>query len=572
MTSTTNGFDPRRLLVLAYALLWPPFLILASRKSFQVDVLGWWSYRAFAIVAAYATLLLVATVIVIRGWRTPSTERFWLARLVRRLRQSKLLSVFAGVAPVLLWMLVVGYLGVIRVTPTLPLIVSLLDLAALVAVWEISLAFSERPATEQRQLILRLSVTLFGLMIAFVLVETAAAVLRLGQYATWEINPKSLNVRFHTDDFDVRVVTNNQGLREPQEVAASHDGKYRIVVVGDSMTFGWGVESDESYPRVAETLLREKYGITNVEVINMGKPGANPNEYLRFIRQYASQFNPDLIVLGFLIGNDCPVFSPAQLESEVEVNERLRQHVAASQEDFVKRALWKSYLVRLLDTAVYRRLQHLEQVGTTGRPGPIFGEPNPLDPVTLEQQIRRLPQPNLARARLERLSANGWIDRGLNWRMNPWLLRSVILNPGGAADTLAVRPETETKMNFEWLLCEKLILEMKSAAAEMGSELVVLAIPNAHLVSPRWVRFLGDLGCDTNDAMTQSQVINDRLRDFCRRNGLQCIDPLDRFRKEFAAGQTLYLTTDDHMSPLGYHLLGEELATGLKRRIKDSSQ
>ena len=147
--------------------------------------------------------------------------------------------------------------------------------------------------------------------------------------------------------------------------------------------------------------------------------------------------------------------------------------------------------------------------------------------------------------------------------MNPWLMRAIILHPAGAADSLAVRPETFEIMQHEWRLCEGLLREMQTTADEMDIALVILAIPNAHLVSRRWVDFLQQRGCEVNDQMTTSRIVNDWLAEFCAQEGIHSVDPLATFRERQDAGKELYLRTDDHMTRAGHELLGQALAAAI---------
>ena len=92
---------------------------------------------------------------------------------------------------------------------------------------------------------------------------------------------------------DVR--TNSKGLRDDREYDYEKKN-FRIVILGDSMTFGNGVNIEESYPEY----LRELFSNQNVEVINLGVPGYGiNNEYLSFIEE-GSKYNPNIILIGYV--------------------------------------------------------------------------------------------------------------------------------------------------------------------------------------------------------------------------------------------------------------------------------
>ena len=83
-----------------------------------------------------------------------------------------------------------------------------------------------------------------------------------------------------------QIRTNSQGLRGGE---LGKKSGYRILCVGESVTFGWGVEEDETYPARLSVEL-------NVEVINAGVPAQKPIHMANWIRLYAKQYEPDLIL------------------------------------------------------------------------------------------------------------------------------------------------------------------------------------------------------------------------------------------------------------------------------------
>lgn len=69
-----------------------------------------------------------------------------------------------------------------------------------------------------------------------------------------------------------------------------------IVLLGDSMIYGHGVEEDET----AAAFLR---GLTGSRVVNMGITGGSPVHYLAYVRNFALPLEPEVIVV-FTFGND----------------------------------------------------------------------------------------------------------------------------------------------------------------------------------------------------------------------------------------------------------------------------
>jgi len=95
------------------------------------------------------------------------------------------------------------------------------------------------------------------------------------------------------------VISNDQSLREAHPVPfAKPPGQTRILFLGDSCTFGYGVAHDEAFPHVVESILREKSG-KEVECINAGVPGYTLFQGYRYLATEGLRYQPDLVVLNF---------------------------------------------------------------------------------------------------------------------------------------------------------------------------------------------------------------------------------------------------------------------------------
>jgi hypothetical protein len=97
-------------------------------------------------------------------------------------------------------------------------------------------------------------------------------------------------------------VLNSRGLRT-HEYADERSGGLRIVAIGDSFTWG-AVPFRDTWPVRLQSTLRRTLDRQDVEVISLGVPGAGPKFYLRMWEIEGRRLQPDLVVLGFFIGND----------------------------------------------------------------------------------------------------------------------------------------------------------------------------------------------------------------------------------------------------------------------------
>lgn len=89
------------------------------------------------------------------------------------------------------------------------------------------------------------------------------------------------------------VSTNSLGFRN-REISDKHG--LRIVCVGDSVTFGWGVEAEDSYPAQLELLLQKNY--PTIEVINTGVPALKPEHIQGYIQSFVRTVQPDLLIIA----------------------------------------------------------------------------------------------------------------------------------------------------------------------------------------------------------------------------------------------------------------------------------
>ena len=89
-----------------------------------------------------------------------------------------------------------------------------------------------------------------------------------------------------------RVRVSAQGLRDRSFELPKPTGARRLVCLGDSTTFGWGVEEDEGWCGRLESLLGPPW-----ETVNLGVPGQNTSQEVRRLATQGLRFEPDIVVL-----------------------------------------------------------------------------------------------------------------------------------------------------------------------------------------------------------------------------------------------------------------------------------
>ena len=96
-----------------------------------------------------------------------------------------------------------------------------------------------------------------------------------------------------------RIENNSSGFRGPEvRSARSAESAYRILCIGDSVTFGFNADQDDSYPAQLARLLRAKQPDRDFEIINAGVPGWTWLQGVRFLEREGLALEPDLVIIS----------------------------------------------------------------------------------------------------------------------------------------------------------------------------------------------------------------------------------------------------------------------------------
>jgi hypothetical protein len=120
-------------------------------------------------------------------------------------------------------------------------------------------------------------------------------------HSGWAVQP---NLCYHhrTPEFAIEVHTNSQGFR----VSAAHeeysvqrdDSRYRVLLLGPSFAFAWGVNYEDSVAALLPQYLKAGgfAGGREIEVINHGIPSLPPANNLRWYKAVGRDYRPDLVI------------------------------------------------------------------------------------------------------------------------------------------------------------------------------------------------------------------------------------------------------------------------------------
>jgi len=173
----------------------------------------------------------------------------------------------------------------------------------------------------------RLALSLVAIFVSLLLLEAGTRVFNPQDLAYWDSRPfrriaatsphfieNIPNTRARFIGVPVRI--NSMGLRGDEIAVPKSPNSIRVLAVGDSITFGYGVPVEQTYSKVLEKQLNEtaREGI-RYEVLNAGTLGGSLGDYLHFLNQKAEVLQPDVVIIGLTL-NDILVYSEAGDVSE----------------------------------------------------------------------------------------------------------------------------------------------------------------------------------------------------------------------------------------------------------------
>ncbi|MGH7769350.1 MAG: GDSL-type esterase/lipase family protein [Candidatus Binatia bacterium] len=115
-------------------------------------------------------------------------------------------------------------------------------------------------------------------------------------------------------EYSAEILVNSLGFRGPEISAAKKPGIVRVLFLGDSFTFGHGLDENETLPfLVGEALERAQPG--RFEVVNGGVYGYSTGDQLNLLKKFGLPLEPDIVVVLFMTNDLSDNFNQYKLES-----------------------------------------------------------------------------------------------------------------------------------------------------------------------------------------------------------------------------------------------------------------
>ena len=164
--------------------------------------------------------------------------------------------------------------------------------------------------TKSRGMLINVSLIILSILFALVLSEIALRLVgfvplyvsperdQFWEYDSllgWEHEPGQEGI-FETQQFRTSVQINDKGLRDRPHTYERQNDQERILVLGDSFAWGYGVEESERFSQLLEKSI-------DVEVINAGVSGYSTDQELLWYQNEGNKYDTDLVLL-VVTGND----------------------------------------------------------------------------------------------------------------------------------------------------------------------------------------------------------------------------------------------------------------------------
>jgi lysophospholipase L1-like esterase len=161
---------------------------------------------------------------------------------------------------------------------------------------------------------------------------------RPSYYTDWEPVPGASGVGALGETYFI----NADGYRGEQRSVQKQPGVTRIITIGDSFTYGMGVNLEDTYPKQMETILNRNG--ERFKVLNFGVIGYNMWQYNELLARKALSYQPDIIILALYQNDLKQPRPPYETDPDYRPHNPFAQPAATEQQGIMGRsALWNLF-------------------------------------------------------------------------------------------------------------------------------------------------------------------------------------------------------------------------------------
>ena len=280
------------------------------------------------------------------------------------------------------------------------------------------------------------------------------------------------------------------------------EGAFRILSIGDSFAVS-EYKIQKNYHNYLSAALKSA-GYNHIDLVNAGMQSEGPGYYWHILEKYGDSWKPDLVLVGFFVGNDF---------EEMDLIVHRGPFIRESQDPYTR---WRGYL-KFQNFWLYRVAKGKLTLMVEKR---LKAKEKKEAQVTQESSFSNM--------------AFLYIERKRIW----------IFEKDKRAD-----------LDRLWQEKSNRLLKFKEWSAQRGVPLVILIFPDQFQVDRNLRQEICQaygLSADNFDPAYPNRLISE----YCRQHGIDCLDMLGPFQEQGGARE-LYKLRDTHWNEAGNRLAGE---------------
>ena len=352
--------------------------------------------------------------------------------------------------------------------------------------------------------------------------------------------PPSEKIRYEARDFQFTVSTNRLGFRGPEFPLQKRLGVKRILVLGNSFTYGWGVDFELTWPHLLENELGA-LGI-QVETANLATPGTSASEMISIAARSIPLLKPDLVIISVLQGGAVLTFngglnSKPDQERPTSVRSKLVTGLTYALPNYVS----------LLRAIRHRTVVARERSGADIRQA--------------WQKEAKYFLGNMTDAQSQRYHAldPATAERFVNAALNIPVVEASIQNPDRFVETV----RSEQMISDSMATIRSMFSEIRTISEANGAGVIAVSMPHGAYLGGGAAENIRRLGFNIPDVLSQDKSTEDQIFRAATGAHVKFISVLDDFQK--ANPDSLFIPFDGHFNGSGTTLYSQLLSKELFR-------
>jgi lysophospholipase L1-like esterase len=316
-------------------------------------------------------------------------------------------------------------------------------------------------------------------------------------------NKKNFSGFFQQASSSTRVTTNSLGLRGSPELVVNTDKK-RILILGDSQTWGYGLNDSEIVSQLLQKRLGTEFAVFNASVLGYGL-----DQELLWLKRIGEAVKPKLIIVT------------VNLNDLTNISQKQQYHI------------WKP-IFRIDKGQLVLETGHIDN--------DLFFEEN------------------IMRSVLLNLACVYWIIGKFNQLKNAYLNLNKKRRMSTAyysLDWMVLSHNPTQRIQSTWVLAERIIVEMNKFASHLGARLILVPLPFVESVSEsRWEHVQKQLHMNEDDF--DLSIFFKRFKNIAENQKILYVNPLPEFQ-EYADVANPFGEHHYHFNAVGHQLLAKVL-------------